>query len=92
MEIGFILIVAFILCKGAIGQSRCSSTLLSLSSCMNYVMGNTSTPSSSCCSSLANTVQSQPQCLCPLLSGGSSTFGISINQTLAMAQMFFATP
>ncbi|KAL3626079.1 hypothetical protein CASFOL_029628 [Castilleja foliolosa] len=86
-EILVILILAiFMLCKGSHAQSSsCTSALMSLSPCMNYVTGNTSTPSSSCCSSLANIVQSQPECLCSLVNGGGSSFGLSINQTLAMA-------
>ncbi|PIN14560.1 hypothetical protein CDL12_12794 [Handroanthus impetiginosus] len=84
-EMGFFLVLAFILCNGATAQSSCSSTLLSLSPCVSYVTGNLSTPSSLCCSSLASVVRSQPRCLCPLLNGGGSTFGIAINQTLALA-------
>ncbi|GER55368.1 nonspecific lipid-transfer protein [Striga asiatica] len=84
-EIGFIVILAFVLCRGAFAQSSCASTLFSLYSCMNYVTGNTSSPTPSCCSSLSNVVDTQPQCLCPLVNGGGSSFGFSINQTLAMA-------
>ncbi|KAK6120071.1 hypothetical protein DH2020_046201 [Rehmannia glutinosa] len=71
--------------RGTNAQSSCSSTLLSLASCVNYVTGNTTVPSSSCCTSLASVVQSQHQCLCPLLNGAGSSFGISVNQTLALA-------
>ncbi|KAK6135032.1 hypothetical protein DH2020_031210 [Rehmannia glutinosa] len=84
-ETVLVLFLAFILCRGTNAQSSCSSTLLSLASCVNYVTGNTSVPSTSCCTSLASVVQSQPQCLCPLLNGAGSSFGISINQTLALA-------
>ncbi|KAK4441655.1 hypothetical protein Salat_0500400 [Sesamum alatum] len=80
-----VLIFAFMLCREATAQSSCSSTIMSLSSCLNYVTGNISTPSASCCSSLAGVVQSQPRCLCPLLTGGGSSLGIAINQTLALA-------
>ncbi|KAG8370733.1 hypothetical protein BUALT_Bualt13G0014000 [Buddleja alternifolia] len=85
IEMGLVLVLAVMLIRGATAQSSCSSTLMSLASCVNYVTGNITTPSSSCCSSLSNVVQSQPQCLCPLLNGVGSTFGISINQTLALA-------
>ncbi|KAK2401731.1 hypothetical protein P8452_08387 [Trifolium repens] len=48
-------------------------------------MGSSSNPSSSCCSQLSTVVQSSPQCLCSLLNGGGSSFGITINQTLALS-------
>ncbi|KAL4561118.1 hypothetical protein LXL04_033280 [Taraxacum kok-saghyz] len=71
---------------GAMAQSSgCTSALVSLSPCLNYLSGNTSTPSSGCCSQLANVVQSQPQCLCEVLNGGGSSLGLSINQTQALA-------
>ncbi|OIT31072.1 PREDICTED: non-specific lipid-transfer protein-like protein At2g13820 isoform X2 [Nicotiana attenuata] len=70
---------------GALAQSSCMTTLVSLSPCLNYVSGNSSTPSSSCCTSLSSVVQSNPQCLCVLVNGGGSNLGIAINQTLALA-------
>ncbi|KAK7277627.1 hypothetical protein RJT34_22642 [Clitoria ternatea] len=66
-------------------QSGCTSTLTSLSPCLNYITGSSSTPSASCCSQLSSVVQSSPQCLCSVLNGGGSTFGITINQTLALS-------
>ncbi|KAL1803946.1 hypothetical protein DCAR_0935626 [Daucus carota subsp. sativus] len=68
-------------------QSGCTSVLIGMSSCLNYVTGsNTSTPSSSCCSALASVVKSQPQCLCSALNGDAATaLGIKINRTLALA-------
>ncbi|KAK6141352.1 hypothetical protein DH2020_024902 [Rehmannia glutinosa] len=66
-------------------QSSCKNTLMGLSPCLNYVTGNSSSPSSSCCSQLSNVVQSQPQCLCLLMNGAASSYGININQTLALA-------
>lgn len=70
---------------GALAQSSCMTTLVSLSPCLNYVSGNSSTPSSSCCTALSSVVQSNPQCLCVLVNGGGSNLGIAINQTLALA-------
>ncbi|KAL5068197.1 hypothetical protein RYX36_019084 [Vicia faba] len=66
-------------------QSGCTTTLTSLSPCLNYIMGSSSTPSTSCCSQLSSVVQSSPQCLCSLFNGGASSFGITINQTLALS-------
>lgn len=66
-------------------QSNCVTTLVGLTPCMNYVTGNSTTPSSTCCTSLSSVVQSNPQCLCSLVNGGGSGLGIPINQTLALA-------
>ncbi|CAA2950565.1 non-specific lipid-transfer At2g13820 [Olea europaea subsp. europaea] len=87
VEICLILVLSFMILGGAMAQSSssCTSSLMTLSSCLSYVTGNSSTPSSSCCSSLGNVVQSQPRCLCTLLNGSGSSFGLNINQTLALA-------
>ncbi|MCE3050719.1 hypothetical protein HAX54_047940 [Datura stramonium] len=79
-----IVVVALFLTE-AEAQSNCMTTLVGLAPCMNYVTGNSSTPSSTCCTALSSVVQSNPQCLCSLLNGGGSGLGIAINQTLALA-------
>lgn len=66
-------------------QTSCTRTLMGLSPCLNYVTGNSSTPSSSCCSQLSSVATAQPQCLCLLLNGTASSYGFNINQTLALA-------
>ncbi|KAK1286104.1 hypothetical protein QJS10_CPB20g01573 [Acorus calamus] len=66
-------------------QSGCTMVIIGLAPCLNYITGNTSTPASSCCSQLSSVVQSNPRCLCSLLNGGGSSFGINVNQTLALA-------
>ncbi|CAO2818901.1 unnamed protein product [Amaranthus hypochondriacus] len=80
--------MTFLTYNGANAQSStnsCTSVLISMSSCLNYISGNSSSPASSCCSSLANVVNSQPQCLCAVLnSGAASSLGVSINQTRAL--------
>ncbi|KAL3717445.1 hypothetical protein ACJRO7_008951 [Eucalyptus globulus] len=65
--------------------SGCTTTLITLTPCLSYVSGNSSAPSSTCCSTLNSVVQLQPQCLCLLLNGGVSSLGYNINQTLALA-------
>lgn len=85
MEICLVLVVMAMLCAGAAAQSSCTNVLVSLSPCLNYITGNSSTPSSGCCSQLASVVRSQPQCLCQVLSGGGSSLGLNINQTQALA-------
>ncbi|KAI4345657.1 hypothetical protein L6164_012757 [Bauhinia variegata] len=85
-KIEMLLVVMAVLCAGAAAQSGdCTNTLVSLSPCLNYITGNSSTPSSSCCSQLSAVVRSQPQCLCQVLGGGGSSLGININQTQALA-------
>ncbi|KAG1347747.1 non-specific lipid-transfer protein-like protein [Cocos nucifera] len=85
MEIGLALALASMLLAHVSAQSGCTTVILSLAPCLNYITGNSSTPSSSCCSQLASVVQSQPRCLCTLLNGGASSLGITINQTVALA-------
>nr|XP_043611608.1 non-specific lipid transfer protein GPI-anchored 5-like [Erigeron canadensis] len=80
-----ILVVTMAALYSVKAQSGCTSVLISMSPCLNYISGNTSTPSSGCCSQLASVVRSQPQCLCQVLNGGGSSLGISINETQALA-------
>ncbi|OAY67867.1 Non-specific lipid transfer protein GPI-anchored 2, partial [Ananas comosus] len=68
----------------ASAQSSCTAALVSLSPCLNYITGNESEPSSSCCSQLATVVQAEPQCLCLVLNGSASSIGIAVNQTRAL--------
>ncbi|CAL9138307.1 unnamed protein product [Musa acuminata var. zebrina] len=85
-RIGLVLVLVAVLCAGASAQSSdCTSALVSLSPCLDYITGNETTPSSSCCSQLASVVGSEPQCLCMVLNGGDSSLGITINQTQALA-------
>lgn len=79
------IVLVALLFHGTLAQSGCTSSLLGLTPCLNYVNGSSSTPSSSCCSQLAGVVQSQPQCLCLLLNGTASSYGYSINTTQALA-------
>ncbi|XVE73104.1 hypothetical protein DITRI_Ditri11bG0090800 [Diplodiscus trichospermus] len=82
-----IFVIASIFWVGAVAQSSssCSNVLIGMSPCLDYIQGNSSTPSSSCCSQLANVVRSQPQCLCQVVNGGASSLGVSVNRTQAMA-------
>ncbi|XP_044487186.1 non-specific lipid transfer protein GPI-anchored 5-like [Mangifera indica] len=87
IELGLVLVLVTVLLshEAAAQSSGCTSALISLSPCLNYITGNSSTPSSSCCTQLASVVQQQPQCLCSVLNGGASQLGISLNQTLALS-------
>ncbi|XP_075653606.1 non-specific lipid transfer protein GPI-anchored 5-like isoform X1 [Castanea sativa] len=85
MEMALVLVLVTMLWAGATAQSSCTNVIISMSPCLNYITGNSSTPSSSCCSQLASVVRSQAQCLCQVLNGGGSSLGININQTRALA-------
>ncbi|KAF3457111.1 hypothetical protein FNV43_RR01768 [Rhamnella rubrinervis] len=84
MEVSLVLVLVTMFWASAAAQSSCTSVLVSLSPCLNYIQGNSSTPSSNCCSQLASVVRSSPQCLCEVLNGGGS-LGIQVNQTQALA-------
>ncbi|CAL1382998.1 unnamed protein product [Linum trigynum] len=73
--------------QGAMAQSSsCTNTLVSLSPCLDFITGNATKPTKSCCTQLGNVVSSQPQCLCQVIGGGgSNSLGININQTQALA-------
>ncbi|CAI9271379.1 unnamed protein product [Lactuca saligna] len=76
-----------VLCGCGMAQtssSGCTNVIISMSPCLNYISGNSSTPSTGCCTQLASVVKSQPQCLCEVLSGGGSSLGLNINQTQAL--------
>ncbi|XP_073005868.1 non-specific lipid transfer protein GPI-anchored 15-like isoform X1 [Typha latifolia] len=79
-----LVVVVVLMAQQASAQSGCMTAIVSLSPCLNFITGNTSTPSSSCCSSLASVVQSQPQCLCAVLGGATSSLGVTINNTRAL--------
>ncbi|XP_023882405.1 non-specific lipid transfer protein GPI-anchored 15 isoform X2 [Quercus suber] len=84
-EKGLVLVLVAMLWSGAMAQSGCTSVLPNLAPCLNYITGNSSTPSSSCCSQPSNVVQSSPQCLCTALNGGAASLGININKTRALS-------
>ncbi|KAL3849883.1 hypothetical protein ACJIZ3_011765 [Penstemon smallii] len=72
--ISLFFLIVVMLWDGATAQLGCTRALAGLSPCVNYVTGNSSTPSQSC-STVSLT----------LLKGGSSNFGLAVNQTLALA-------
>ncbi|KAL0457182.1 UNVERIFIED_CONTAM: protein YLS3 [Sesamum latifolium] len=84
IKVGMVLVVLAFLWAVATAQSGCMSVLISMASCLNYVSGSNPTPSTSCCSALANVVQTQPRCLCTIVNGGGGSLGVNINQTLAL--------
>ncbi|KAL5541535.1 hypothetical protein UlMin_009245 [Ulmus minor] len=87
IEIGLVLVLALtsFWAMAAAQSSSCTNVIMGLSPCLNYITGNSSTPSSGCCSQLASVVRSQPQCLCEVINGGGSSLGINVNKTQALA-------
>ncbi|KQK12770.1 non-specific lipid-transfer protein-like protein At2g13820 [Brachypodium distachyon] len=77
--------VAASLAASANAQSGCTAALVGLYPCMDYISGNGTAPTDSCCSQLASVTKSQPQCLCAALGGDSSSVGgMTINKTRAL--------
>lgn len=66
-------------------QSDCTNVLISMAPCLDYITGNSSSPSQQCCNQLANVVRSSPDCLCQVLKGGGPQLGIDFNRTQALA-------
>nr|CAD1819777.1 unnamed protein product [Ananas comosus var. bracteatus] len=67
--------VALLLANCASAQSSCAAVIAGLAPCLDFLTGNTSTPSSSCCSMLAGSVRSQPP---------TSSPGMTICETRAL--------
>ncbi|EYU41466.1 hypothetical protein ABFS82_07G033800 [Erythranthe guttata] len=86
IEVGVLIIFTVALLSArATAQSGCTSVLISMASCLNYVSGSAASPSPSCCSALDNVVKTQPRCLCAIVNGGGGgSVGVNINQTLAL--------
>ncbi|KAJ6796910.1 non-specific lipid-transfer protein-like protein [Iris pallida] len=63
---------------------NCMPAITSLAPCLGFITGNSSTPSSSCCTTLASVVQTQAQCLCTVLNGAPQ-LPFVVNQTQALA-------
>ncbi|MCD7447557.1 hypothetical protein HAX54_031586 [Datura stramonium] len=79
------LIMTIISVEVVMAQSDCTSTLITMASCLSFVTGSATTPSASCCSALSGVLQSKPRCLCVIVNGGGSSLGVQINQTQALA-------
>ncbi|GJN24666.1 hypothetical protein PR202_gb12420 [Eleusine coracana subsp. coracana] len=79
------LVLVFLAFSQAMAQSNgCSSVMMTLSPCLDFISSKSSTPGISCCSVLAGIVQSDPRCLCMILDGSAASLGMSINQTRAL--------
>ncbi|XP_052162280.1 non-specific lipid transfer protein GPI-anchored 5-like [Oryza glaberrima] len=79
-----VVVVAGALVAGAAAQSGCTSEMVSLAPCLDYMQGNASRPTASCCAALSSVVKSRPECLCAVLGGGASSLGVTVNTTRAL--------
>lgn len=86
MEIAAIaLILATMLASKAAAQNNgCSSVMMTLSPCLDFIGSKALEPGFSCCTTLAGVVQTDPRCLCMVLDGSAASFGIAINHTRAL--------
>ncbi|XP_020579871.1 non-specific lipid transfer protein GPI-anchored 2-like [Phalaenopsis equestris] len=80
----FMITIVRLVPRRSSAQSDCTSTIISLAPCLNYITGSTDTPAVACCSQLEKVVQSEPRCLCLILDGGAAQFGVTVNQTKAL--------
>ncbi|KAF6139276.1 hypothetical protein GIB67_021486 [Kingdonia uniflora] len=54
---GLVAVMVIALWAEANAQSSCTTVIISMSSCLNYITGNSLIPSSSCCSQLKSVVR-----------------------------------
>ncbi|KAL0926441.1 hypothetical protein M5K25_002675 [Dendrobium thyrsiflorum] len=66
-------------------EDDCVAAIVGLQPCTDYITGSSSAPSPQCCLKLATVVSTEPICLCIIVNGGGSQFGIKVNQTRALA-------
>ncbi|KAH7661491.1 Bifunctional inhibitor/lipid-transfer protein/seed storage 2S albumin protein [Dioscorea alata] len=81
-------IVLVVIFANTVGKIQCESNdfmsvIASLSPCLNYVNGQSDSPTVPCCTQLAVAVKLNPECLCEVLNGGASA-EININTTRAL--------
>ncbi|KAG8085962.1 hypothetical protein GUJ93_ZPchr0010g10478 [Zizania palustris] len=72
---------------GAGLDSACLNALLNMSDCLAYVQNGSTArrPDKPCCPELAGLVESNPVCLCELLSGAGDSYGIAVDYSRALA-------
>jgi hypothetical protein len=68
-------------------DSACLNSLLNMSDCLTYVTKGSAArrPDAPCCPELAGMVDSNPVCLCELLSGAADSYGIAVDYARALA-------
>ncbi|XP_051206904.1 non-specific lipid transfer protein GPI-anchored 5 [Lolium perenne] len=74
-----------LLASKAVAQNNsCSSVMMTLSPCLDFIGNKALEPGFSCCTTLGGIVQTDPRCLCMVLDGTAASFGIAINHTRAL--------
>ncbi|WVZ68444.1 hypothetical protein U9M48_017381 [Paspalum notatum var. saurae] len=68
-------------------SDACLTAVLNMSDCLSYVTAGSTVrhPDKPCCPELAGLLESHPECLCQLLSGGASSYGVSVDYKRALA-------
>ncbi|KAG8068250.1 hypothetical protein GUJ93_ZPchr0005g15781 [Zizania palustris] len=68
-------------------DTACLNALLNMSDCLTYVQNGSTArrPDKPCCPELAGLVDSNPVCLCELLSGAGDSYGIAVDYSRALA-------
>ncbi|XP_052156117.1 non-specific lipid transfer protein GPI-anchored 12-like [Oryza glaberrima] len=72
---------------GPVLDQACLTALLNMSDCLTYVQNGSRArrPDKPCCPELAGLVESNPVCLCKLLSGAGDSYGIAVDYSRALA-------
>uniref|UniRef100_A0ACD5U873 Uncharacterized protein n=1 Tax=Avena sativa TaxID=4498 RepID=A0ACD5U873_AVESA len=70
--------------KAVAQNNGCSSVMMTLSPCLDFLGSKAMEPGFSCCTTLGGIVQTDSRCLCMVLDGSAATFGITINHTRAL--------
>ncbi|CAF2117186.1 unnamed protein product, partial [Brassica napus] len=77
--ITFVALVGALLGVSKAQPSRsCVSTLTTLSPCLGYITGNSTTPSQTCCSQLDSVIKSSPQCICSAVNSPILTSALTL--------------
>ncbi|KAF7008428.1 hypothetical protein CFC21_023183 [Triticum aestivum] len=79
-----LILATMIVSKAAAQNNGCSSVMMTLSPCLDFIGSKALEPGFSCCTTLAGIVQTDPRCLCMVLDGSAASFGIAINHTRAL--------
>ncbi|KAG6478428.1 hypothetical protein ZIOFF_061870 [Zingiber officinale] len=83
LVLGLLIASSSILSLASAQLSGCTSALVSLSPCLSYLDGNSSAPSTACCTQLDAVASSQPECLCSAANGSLTSPGLTFNETQA---------
>ncbi|CAN1193290.1 Non-specific lipid transfer protein GPI-anchored 5 [Linum perenne] len=84
LSLGIVFLTIQLWLGGAKAQSDCSTVVISLSPCLDYISSKSPNPSQQCCGQFETVVRSSPVCLCEFLNGGDSSFGVEVNHTRAL--------